>query len=193
MEEMLEFANKYRKSIHSQNGEDDILNEVMSRMGGTTKKWCVEFGAPTKKWMSNIYHLHEQGHNCKWIDNDPKEGGILKAEITPENVNELVGDCDILSIDIDGNDFEVWKAYTGKPDIVIIEINSSLDPLADYFSQEKGCNFSAMVKLAKVKGYFLVCHTGNLIFCLNKHRHLFPDIKDYTPETIDLHFDRSWQ
>lgn len=209
VDKMIEFRDKHKSNIYSQNGEDGIIAECRFRIYKYKKECvhidsngqehfmdkklkCVEFGAPTKNWCSNIYQLSQLGHDCKWIDNDPREGGILKATITTDNVNELVGDCDILSIDIDGNDYNVWQAYKYTPDVVIIEINSGLDPLKDWFTPEKGSNFSIMVKLAEVKGYFLLCHTGNLIFVLNKHRKLFKEVKDFTPETINEHFDRSW-
>ncbi len=188
---MLTFRNKYRFNRHSQNGEDGIIEEIINRLE-LPIGYAVEFGAPTKKWMSNIYHLSELGWECEWLDNDPKEGGIKKVTITPENVNTIFQVPDILSIDIDGNDFEIWKAYEGRPDVVIVEINSSLDPLADSFTPETGCNFSAMVHLGKMKGYFLCCHTGNLIFIANEYRQAFTDIEDVTRENTYSHFDKSW-
>lgn len=192
---MLEFAKKYGYSVHSQNGECGVIQECLNRIPILNKhKKAIEFGAPTKKWMSNIYHLHELGWHCKWIDNNPKEGDILKATITKDNINDIVrvGDCSVLSIDVDGQDYEIWKEYIGVSEIVIIEINSSLDPLKDFYSPDKGSNFSAMMKLADVKGYFLVSHTGNLVFCLNKYIDLFPECDIDWRENIDLVFNKSW-
>lgn len=103
---------------------------------------------------------------------------VMKQMITPENVNQVVRPCSVLSIDIDGNDHDVWEAYTGKPDIVIIEINSSYPatsegPVSD---PEKGTAYRPMIQLAMFKGYFLLCHTGNLIFIHGDHYHLFPEV-----------------
>jgi hypothetical protein len=161
----------------SQNGETFLITECIKRIKPKVRVAC-EFGAPTKEYCSNIYHLIKEGWDCFYFDIDPKEKGIVKAEITPENVNDIIYPCDILSIDTDGNCYAIWKAYTGKPDIVIIEINSSLDPNEDYFTKDEGCNFSMMNKLAKSKGYFLLVHTGNNIYILNKHKELFPDADD---------------
>lgn len=168
---------------YSQQGEEGIINEALKRLK-IKRGVAYEFGAPTKSYCSNTYHLAEKGFDCVFLDSNPQEEGIIKAFITPENVNELVPDCDVLSVDLDGNDYKVWKAYTGKAKIVIIEINSSLDPDEDYFTIDEGCNFSMMNKLAKSKGYELLIHTGNLIYVQKEHAHLFPD--------ADKTFNTSW-
>lgn len=169
---------------YSQQGEEGIIDEALKRMkirGG----YCAEFGAPTRSYCSNILHLFERGFSCAWYDSKPYEEDITNVFITPENVNHVLrDDYEVLSIDIDGNDYAVWKAYTGNAKIVVIEINSSLDPDQDYFTTDEGCNFSLMNKLAKSKGYELLCHTGNNIYCLKEYIHLFPD--------ADKTFNRSW-
>lgn len=97
------------------------------------------------------------------------------ANVTAENINELVreaglsGEVDLLSIDIDGNDFWVWNALdVVQPNVVIIETHVELgmkdivvpyDP--DYSFPGKhpvyhGASPIAMVNLAKKKGYRLV-------------------------------------
>ncbi len=97
------------------------------------------------------------------------------AKVTAENINELVaeaglkGDIDVLSIDIDGNDYWVWNALeVVSPNIVIIEThvefgmrNIVVPYDADYFFPGKhpvyhGASPIAMVNLAKKKGYRLV-------------------------------------
>ena len=97
------------------------------------------------------------------------------AKVTAENINDLVteaglsGDIDLLSIDIDGNDYWVWNALEAvSPNIVIIETHVEFgmrnivvpyDP--DYVFPGKhpvyhGASPIAMVNLAKKKGYRLV-------------------------------------
>lgn len=97
------------------------------------------------------------------------------AKVTAENINELVGEAglkgeiDVLSIDIDGNDYWVWNALEHvSPNIVIIETHVEFgmrnivvpyDPT--YFFPGKhpvyhGASPIAMVNLAKKKGYRLV-------------------------------------
>lgn len=111
------------------------------------------------------------------------------AKVTAENINTLVsdaglkGDIDVLSIDIDGNDYWVWKALEAvSPNVVIIETHVEFgmrnivvpyDP--DYFFPGKhpvyhGASPVAMVNLAKSKGYRLVGANElgfNLIFVKN--------------------------
>jgi hypothetical protein len=154
---MIEFVEKYGYNKYSQNNEDGIIEECLKRMKIEIGS-CCEFGAADGYFCSNTRALIEKGWRFTMLE---AENGQF---VTPENVNELVPDCDVLSIDIDGNDYAVWKAYDKKPKIVIIEINSSLDPEEDFFEPERGCNFSKMLKLGIEKRYDLLCHTGNMIF-----------------------------
>lgn len=173
---MLDFVKKYGYDIYSQNGESGIIKECLLRMDLLSSGVGVEFGAPTKKYCSNIYHLQEfHGWDCAFFDSAPREEGVVKLFVDTSNVNTLPP-CSVLSIDIDGNDYEVWKAYTGTPDIVIIEINSSLPPMKAHFSLDRGASYITMALLALEKGYFILCHTGNLLCLRNDHRHLFPEI-----------------
>lgn len=188
---MLNFAKRYAHNITSQNGENGIIDECIERIGFSEGRRAIEFGAPTKEYCSNIYHLNDKWHKV-YLDIDPKESGIIKAEITPENVNEWLMKCAILSIDIDGNDYRVWQAYKGEPDIVIIEINSSLPADRDYFNIVSGCSYKLMVELGISKGYFLLCHVGNCIFILNKHRKLFPEIYGDGLKNWGDYFNASW-
>lgn len=183
---MLEFVNKYGYNITSQNGENGIINECLFRIKPEFKV-AVEFGAPDREYCSNIFPLEKLGWKLYYYS-DEASNGVEKKFITPENVNELQ-ECSILSIDIDGNDYAVWKAYEGKPDIVIIEINSSLNPYTYHFNPETGASFLSMLDLGVSKGYFLLCHTGNLIFIDNAYKYLFPEIE---PVTIEKYFNKSW-
>jgi hypothetical protein len=174
----------YSHNIYSQNGEDGILLEVFKRLK-ISKGKAIEFGAPTKKYCSNIYQFLELGWECDYLDSEPQENDIIKAFITPENINDLIPtELDLLSADTDGGDYEIWKAYKGKPKVVVIEINSGLDPHIDFYHIDKGANFSIMNKLAEEKGYFLLSHTGNCIYIDKKYQKHFPD--------ADINFDNKW-
>lgn len=111
---------------------------------------------------------------------------FVEAFITRENINQLIldagfsGQIGIMSIDIDGNDYWVWKAVNAvDPAVVVIETHIEFgmrnivvpyDPdyvhpgkHPDYFSASP----VAMVKLARRKGYRLVGanrYGFNLIF-----------------------------
>lgn len=98
-----------------------------------------------------------------------------QAMVGAENINDLIksggfqGEIDLLSIDIDGNDFWVWKAIeVVDPRVVVIETHVEFgerpvvvpyDP--DYVypgkhPQYHGASPKSMIKLGSEKGYRLV-------------------------------------
>jgi hypothetical protein len=99
---------------------------------------------------------------------------FVHSKVTRENINDLIrengytGEVDVLSIDIDGNDYWIWDALTiVNPRIVIIEthiIYGDRNIVAPYDStysypgvhpEFHGASPIAMVKLGKSKGYRL--------------------------------------
>lgn len=188
---MKTFYDKYKQNFYSQNGEDGIIDECLKRFDPIIEGKCCEIGAHDGVFCSNTYNLRKRGWYGLLIEGDPakwdslmknttKNSNTTQQYATEKNVNNILGffHYNVLSIDIDGNDYNVWKAYTGKPDIVIIEINSSINPksFGPVSDPNLGTSYHAMVDLGIKKGYFLLCHTGNLIFVLNKHRDKFPEI-----------------
>ena len=185
---------EYRKNVYSQNGEDGVLEEIFKRINvasSNNEKWCVEFGAWDGKHLSNTFHLVEQGWNADYIEGDkekyqdlletvkqypkikPINAMVGFEESDSNNLNNLLSgtkipeDFDLLSIDIDSFDLAVWQCFVGKPKVVIIEINSSIEPGILQWHDGifcQGNSFSSTIKVAEDKGYMLVCHTGNLIF-----------------------------
>lgn len=187
---MKSFVKKYQDNgLYSQNGEYGIIREVIKRIG-LLKGLAIEFGAADGFYCSNTADLCNE---FNWIrilyDLVPTGNGVLFKDINESNVNEL-GECDFMSIDIDGNDFNIWKAYKWKPAIVVIEINSSLDPNIEFFHPDKGSSFCTMNRLASDKGYFLLCHTGNCIYVDLKYKDLFPEI--HLIVTSEYFFNYSW-
>jgi hypothetical protein len=76
---------------------------------------------------------------------------------------------DLLSIDIDGNDYHVWKSLQNyRPKVVIIEIGLYYKPgikkineiVSNYVFGESGSSISSMTDLAEEKGYKLICCIG---------------------------------
>jgi len=154
---------------YSQNGEEGIVAEIFNRIG-ITAGTCCEFGNLSNYKCSNTQYFIEQGFEGFMFD---KNTGHF---ITPENVNEIVPqDLTLLSIDIDGNDYAVWDAYTGTADVVIIEINSALGSTVSSFSERHGCSYVKMNELADKKGYHLVFHTGNCVYVRKEYAHLFTE------------------
>jgi hypothetical protein len=183
----------YARNVTSQFGEDGILERILQIIG-KTDGWCVEFGAADGKYCSNTNHLiTSAGYSAVLIEADPEKYKLLQhtfgnnSKVTllntfvgfekDDNLDTLLQntaipkDPDVVSIDIDGNDYYVWEATSVyRPKVVIIEYNPTI-PSQVEFVQEKdmhlsqGCSLMSLVKLGKAKGYELVAVThSNGIF-----------------------------
>jgi hypothetical protein len=196
-------ALKYRHNVYSQNGEDGILRELLLRFPKRTG-WVCEFGAWDGKKYSNTFRLvSTQGCSAVYIESDPESFDKLlttvsehptihpilrMVEPTGENTLDAIlaetaipVDFDVLSIDIDSCDYQVWDSVKNySPRIVIVEINSSIPPTRFNSVHGEGSpcgtGFLPMTMLGISKGYTLVCHTGNLIFVRNDYAPLYSDL-----------------
>lgn len=149
---------------------------------------CLIGGKCEEKYLK-LQHLPKQfpkvktlNHFTKISDNEKSNGGWnackFHHETTCNNfsfnppqktldeslqeVSVVPNDYDILNVDIDSYDHEVWKEHTYLPKIVIMEINSGLNPTST--NNIDGVSYSDSLKLANSKGYSAVCHTGNVIY-----------------------------
>lgn len=148
----------YAENIHSQNGEDGILLELLKRVQGPSRYMqpglCVEFGAWDGIKFSNTFRLIEEfGWRGYYIEGDDERFQALlntavqfqeiipvKAMVDPNPDSDFTLDrilkshscpdeIDILSIDVDSCDLDIWETLKEyRPKIVVIEINSSLWP-----------------------------------------------------------------
>ncbi len=177
----------YTKSIYSQHGQDGVLEKIYELIG-TTNKFFVEFGSNGKqKGGGNTAYLREFGFNGLLMDGYDAPYGekhirdypVTIEFITAENINSLFekyavpGEFDLLSIDIDGQDFHVWNALSDKykPRVVVIETNyeifSHIDVVQKYDvnwqwdgTHRHGSSILALRNLGLKKGYDLVAYTG---------------------------------
>jgi hypothetical protein len=210
-----------RKNVYSQNGEDGIIQHLFLMSKIERDYWCCEFGAWDGKHLSNTFNLVEsENYNAVFIESDEiKFEDLLKTCETHKKIvpikrlvdeNNLLDDIlsetqipknfDILSIDVDGIDYAIWRDFTKySPKIVVIEINSGLDPVLLYGEKEltkeilttrSGINFRTCYELAKNKNYSLVCHTGNMIFIHNDYKEF---VECYNDENYLEAFDSSWR
>lgn len=183
--------------VFAQNGEDGLLLYIFSQIGATNR-FFVEFGAGGA--TSNTRNLSTQfGWNGVSFDGDEKSiaemrrlydrlsaadtSRTLRAEtvwLSEETVKrelfqyEIPTDFDLLSIDIDGIDYWLWRALEEfRPRVVVVEYNASLGADAklvipydrDFYRWNKkwhsagwyyGASLSAWTELAKGKGYELI-------------------------------------
>ncbi|HEV2037210.1 MAG TPA: hypothetical protein VGQ96_01285 [Candidatus Eremiobacteraceae bacterium] len=139
--------NDYDEKVYSQNGEDGILRRIFSTIG-THGKYAVEFGVGDGQECNSAHLVRDCGWFGLMMDGDPECYRRLKSSyaafpdvkvynrfITAENIghvfeeNSVPARFDLLSIDIDGNDYWVWRALTGyRPRVVTIEYNAAHPP-----------------------------------------------------------------
>jgi len=205
---------QHRKNIHSQNGEDGVIEkifEVLAIEGG----YICEFGASDGISLSNTYNLFKNNPNFspilieadkaryaemvsnfshiknKYLFNESvsvKDESSLDSLLS--TIPGLKNNFKLLSIDVDGLDYEIWENFRNfRPLVVIIEVNSSYPPAQKvYPCVPSGASAGIMNELGEKKGYKLVCHTGNLFFVVEE---LFPllEIEDNSLEALFL---RNW-
>ena len=189
--------------VYSQNDEDGIIEEIFNRIG-TTNKTFIEFGVENGLECNSHYLLFKNWHGL-WIDGSEThvrairekfapvlangQLKVLQAFITRENINELFieggieGEIDLLSIDVDGNDYYIWQAINVvKPRVVIIEYNAKFPPNCDWKmaynknhhwdgSDWQGASLKSLELLGRELGYQLVAtnFTGvNAFFVLKE-------------------------
>ena len=144
---------RYGCKIYSQTDEDGIIHEIFQRIGTTNKKF-VEFGVGNGL-ENNTLALLFQGWSGLWIEGSKNycaaieqgftqtvQRGILRVEnafITVENIDEIITrnvkepEIDLLSVDIDGNDFHVYEAIRSvSPRVIVFEYNAKMGPFIRY-------------------------------------------------------------
>lgn len=176
-------------SVFSQCDEDGIIQEIFRRIG-TGDRQFIEFGSEDGS-QCNTALLLVMGWSGLWMDgsarnieNARKRNPTLPIEarqlwITTHNIDDALGswaggrpdnpvEIDLLSIDIDGNDYWIWRAINSvRPRVVVVEYNASYPPPIDFIqpydasstwdgSNYFGASLSAFTKLANEKGYSLV-------------------------------------
>jgi hypothetical protein len=184
--------------VFSDTDEDGILLYLFALVGSPTRR-LVDLGAASHTASNTANLILNHGWTGLLVDGAPDsvDAGraffaghpmtrawpprIECAFVTAENVNdvlcrnEIVGDIDLLSIDIDGMDFWIWKAIdVVTPRVVVVEYQdiagwdravtvpySPTFRVTDYpvnreSNDYAGASLPAMVTLGREKGYRLV-------------------------------------
>lgn len=187
--------NAFKKNITSQYGEDGIIEEILSRIDESrnrSERYCVEFGAWDGKYLSNTYSLiADKNYRAVLIEADPAKFKVLCENIPQPavtKINEFVTfegnttldsilsrtdipiNFDVLSIDIDGNDYHILESLRKyRPIVICIEFNPTIPNEVAYvqprdFKIKRGASARAIALLASGMGYAVVASTEcNLI------------------------------
>ena len=191
--------------VFSQWGEDGII-QFLIRHVPIENKTFVEFGVQDYLESNTRFLLVNDNWSGLVIDGSADNiNSIRRSEIywqravqakcafiTAENINDLIReagverDLGLLSVDVDGNDYWIWKAIdVVSPRIVIAEYNSRFGaekevtiPYDPAFVRDRahssmiyyGASLAALARLGEEKGYSLVgCNSaGNNAFFVRK-------------------------
>ena len=179
---------RHGATIYSQHDEDGIIAEIFRRIGAESRIF-FEFGVEDGL-ECNTHALLHQGWRGGWAEASAAhaeairrrfrivlDAGRLKLAtslVSRENIDEVVralalpGEIDLLSIDIDGNDYWVFKALEAtRPRVAVIEYNAKFPPPIKHvmaYQPERawagtdyyGCSLQSLTELATAKGYSLV-------------------------------------
>jgi hypothetical protein len=209
----------YELSVFSENGEDGVLVEIFRRIGrrrgcfveigaNSTESNCI-FLADALGWSGLIVDANAE--ECERIARKYRTRPDIKVQrhfVTAENIEDILRESeiprslDLLSVDVDGNDYWIWAALREHaPAVVVIEHNAALDPrkrLVQAYSPNRqwdgtanfGASVAALCELGMQKGYKLVhgeLAGANLFFVredLVKDRF---DLDAATPRVVNYH------
>lgn len=207
----------HRRDVHSQTGEDGVIEKILDTLQNPNG-WCVEFGAWDGFHLSNTRNLiQSRAYSAVLIEGDKDRfqelrlGNANEKRVHPinayvgfdagQNLDTLLSstetpvDFDLLSIDIDGNDFHVWKAASHyRPKVVVIEFNPTI-PTSISFVQpadpniNQGSSLLALVELAKEKGYELVCVLPFNAFFVRRDFYALFELESNSPEILRTNTD----
>ena len=185
----------FKKNIFSQNGEDGVILEIINRIFPKKKDLnVVEFVAHDGKYFSNTYNLivNKLVKTAIYIEAEKKHFKILielskkHKEIIPINAyvdfdknseftldkilkkNNLEINFDILSIDIDSYDLDVFRSIKlYSPKLIIIEAGRQDYGILSEHSIDNNLNSFSSIHNEFKRNYYLIFFNGNC-FYLNK-------------------------
>ena len=186
-------------TIGSQGGEAGVVQAIF-RHCKPQNKFCVEVGASDGYDCSNTWQLiDEHGWSSLQIEilphlyeqlterhkNNPKVK-CINDKLERENfdkilsANEVPENFDLLSLDIDSYEYEVWKNLADyKPNLVVIEGNAfeydlsviNYDPSYSVVTNSRGYGSATVglyLRLAEIKGYSHICTLRQNSFFIRK-------------------------
>ena len=179
--------NVFEKKIMSQFGEDGIIEEIFKNIGFESKVF-LEFGGQNGPLSNSEYMMSKYNIKGIFIEADNEsckklsiymykyDSKIIESFVDAEGPNTLENillnnnisfDIDMLSIDIDGNDYWIFDSLDKlKPRLIICEYNSTIPSHIDIYQTYKhgeswvfGASIKSITRIAEKKGYTLVATT----------------------------------
>jgi len=202
--------------VFSQWDEDGIVEWLVHHNGPMPESF-VEFGVEDFREANLRHLLTSRNWRGMVIDGSPENIEVAKQDaifwrhdltavasfVTAENINGLIrgagfsGEIGILSVDIDGNDYWLWKAIECvNPHFVIVEYNSAFGDMhaltipyqpdfsrtqAHYSNLYWGASIEGFCALGKERGYTLLGSNragSNAFFVRNDRLPRFADRLD---------------
>ena len=182
--------------VFSQFGDDGIIQYLVHKLN-LRHQTFVEFGVGDYSESNTRFLLQKDNWSGFVMDGSEQCIQALKNApyfwrqdlrakavfITRDNIRQLLSEAvaewaelDLLHIDLDGNDYWIWKEIDLKPPLVIVEYNSTFGidraitiPYSDSFCRTKahysnlywGSSLRALHTLAIEKGYqFVGCNSA---------------------------------
>lgn len=182
-----EWLQGQQRNDTSQFGEDGLIESVLSKIG-ERNRWCFEVGAADGLFYSNTKRLRdagwkavlidEHGHNVEAIRGLNEKQTIPVCErIGPDSLDRILAnagappDLDLGVIDIDGQDWWVWKGMSKhRPRLMLVEYMPTNDHFTDpsFIPPQDGpgqAGRDAIVALGEAKGYVPIASTFcNVLF-----------------------------
>lgn len=159
------------KDQYSQSGEGFYLEYIFDNIPSINQEYrFLDIGGGDGFYLSNTRHLGNLGWSGLVLD---RENGI---DVNIESISEFMGEglFDLISIDIDGNDFwildKILKAGH-KPSVIIAEFNAMYtDSRAIRYDKDHiwqgdsyyGFTFAAGDKLAELHGYKVIFQIADM-------------------------------
>ena len=195
----------HEKNIYSQNGEDGIIEHIFNTIG-TTNKVAAEIGVSAVSKATgaetNTQYLAEQGWKTYWFDCEnvveiPFDCTFTRKFLTADNVKQtfellnIPKDLDLLSIDVDGNDYHLREALADyNPKVCIMEYNGCFNGTEEYIMPQNdsyrwhgqrdfGASLASYTKQADRLGY-------DLVYCTSEGVNAFfvrKDVNIFKPRT----------
>jgi hypothetical protein len=203
----------------SQSDEDGIIHEIFRRVGTTNRRF-VEIGAGNGL-ENNTAYLLMSGWSGTWIDCDAANINYICSLVAPQalrgdlvtvmatvrrdNIDAVLsaagatGNVDLLSVDIDGNDYHVLGSMTVlQPRVVVLEYNGAHPPpsrwIMEYDPTHRwdgtdyyGASLTAYEEMMSERGYALVGCTRNGVNAFFVRSDLVAD-RFANPRDVAAHF-----